>query len=156
MFSTKGKAKCQMYWKLALKCKSFPGFYFPNLSKVWWNQTGFYHIFARHHSATGWTQSNVLSGMSGQMFIPEKVIRRFAWSLAFLASLTLLILQVSHDFDWTYDSFTFQSSNRVRYYLERPHVTKLDEISGGILRFPAVTICNLNEFRFSQITKNDM
>ena len=53
---------------------------------------GFYHIFARHHS----------------------VIRRFAWSLAFLASLTLLILQ---------------SSNRVRYYLERPHVTKLDEIS---------------------------
>lgn len=80
---------------------------------------GFYHIFARHHS----------------------VIRRFAWSLAFLASLTLLILQ---------------SSNRVRYYLERPHVTKLDEISGGILRFPAVTICNLNEFRFSQITKNDM
>ena len=51
---------------------------------------------------------------------------------------------------------TFQSSNRVRYYLERPHVTKLDEISGGILNFPAVTICNLNEFRFNQITRNDM
>ena len=101
-------------------------------------------------------EMTVLSEIPGQMFSPEKVIRRFAWSLAFLASLTLLILQVSHDFDWTYDSFTFQSSNRVRYYLERPHVTKLDEISGGILRFPAVTICNLNEFRFSQITKNDM
>ena len=73
--------------------------------------------------------------------IRTSVIRRFAWSLAFLASLTLLILQ---------------SSNRVRYYLERPHVTKLDEISGGILTFPAVTICNLNEFRFNQLTKNDM
>ena len=90
------------------------------------------------------------------MFTPEKVIRRFAWSLAFLASLTLLILQVCCDFNKTYDLLPIQSSNRVRYYLERPHVTKLDEISGGILRFPAVTICNLNEFRFSQITKNDM
>ena len=90
------------------------------------------------------------------MFTPKKVIRRFAWSLAFLASLTLLILQVCCDFNKTYDTLPIQSSNRVRYYLERPHVTKLDEISGGILRFPAVTICNLNEFRFSQITKNDM
>ena len=35
-------------------------------------------------------------------------------------------------------------------------MTKLDEISGGILTFPAVTICNLNEFRFNQLTKNDM
>ena len=47
----------------------------------------------------------------------------------------------------------FQSSNRVNYYLERPHVTKLDEISAINLRFPVVTICNLNEFRFSQITR---
>ena len=31
-----------------------------------------------------------------------------------------------------------------------------DEISAGILRFPVVTFCNLNEFRFSQITRNDM
>ena len=35
-------------------------------------------------------------------------------------------------------------------------MTKLDEISAGILRFPVVTICNLNEFRFNNITKNDM
>ena len=27
---------------------------------------------------------------------------------------------------------------------------------GGILTFPAVTICNLNEFRFNQLTRNDM
>jgi len=31
-----------------------------------------------------------------------------------------------------------------------------DEISAGMLRFPVVTFCNLNEFRFNQITRNDM
>ena len=50
----------------------------------------------------------------------------------------------------------FQSSNRALYYLGFPHVTKLDEVTAGNLVFPAITICNLNEFCFKKITKNDM
>ncbi|PWA25126.1 hypothetical protein CCH79_00005399 [Gambusia affinis] len=46
--------------------------------------------------------------------------------------------------------------DRVSYYLEYPHVTKLDEVAATNLTFPAVTFCNLNEFRFSKITKNDL
>nr|XP_039267785.1 acid-sensing ion channel 1C-like isoform X3 [Styela clava] len=80
---------------------------------------GFSHIFARHHSS----------------------LRRFAWTVAFLTSLTLLL---------------FQSSNRAIYYLDYPHVTRLDEVAAGNLSFPVVTLCNLNEFRYSRITKNDM
>ncbi|RVE61969.1 hypothetical protein OJAV_G00176030 [Oryzias javanicus] len=46
--------------------------------------------------------------------------------------------------------------DRVVYYLEYPHVTKLDEVAATNLTFPAVTFCNLNEFRFSKITRNDL
>ncbi|XP_045907938.1 uncharacterized protein LOC123972468 [Micropterus dolomieu] len=46
--------------------------------------------------------------------------------------------------------------DRVSYYLEYPHVTKLDEVAATNLTFPAVTFCNLNEFRFSRITRNDL
>ncbi|NXP16167.1 ASI1C protein, partial [Thinocorus orbignyianus] len=35
-------------------------------------------------------------------------------------------------------------------------VTKLDEVAAPNLTFPAITICNLNEFRFSKITRNDL
>ncbi|XP_078483018.1 acid-sensing ion channel 1C isoform X2 [Ciona intestinalis] len=80
---------------------------------------GFNHIFALHHSS----------------------LRRFAWTVAFLTSLSILL---------------YQSSNRAIYYLSYPHVTRLDEVAAGNLTFPAVTICNLNEFQFSKITKNDM
>uniref|UniRef100_A0A8C3LY65 ATP binding cassette subfamily B member 8 n=1 Tax=Chrysolophus pictus TaxID=9089 RepID=A0A8C3LY65_CHRPC len=45
---------------------------------------------------------------------------------------------------------------RVAYFLTYPHVTKLDEVAAHNLTFPAITICNLNEFRFSKITRNDM
>lgn len=67
--------------------------------------------------------------------------RRFLWTLSFLGSLGLLMLVCM---------------DRVSYYLEYPHVTKLDEVAATNLTFPAVTFCNLNEFRFSKITKNDL
>lgn len=67
--------------------------------------------------------------------------RRFLWTLSFLGSLGLLMLVCM---------------DRVSYYLEYPHVTKLDEVAATNLTFPAITFCNLNEFRFSKITRNDL
>ncbi|XP_053312256.1 acid-sensing ion channel 1 [Spea bombifrons] len=67
--------------------------------------------------------------------------RRLIWILCFLGSLSLLL---------------FVCTERIVYYFDYPHVTKLDEISAPKMTFPAVTFCNLNEFRFSRVTKNDL
>uniref|UniRef100_H2YK59 Uncharacterized protein n=1 Tax=Ciona savignyi TaxID=51511 RepID=H2YK59_CIOSA len=85
--------------------------------------------------------SSTLHGFSHIFALHHSTLRRFTWTVAFLTSLTILL---------------YQSSNRVIYYLSYPHVTRLDEVAAGNLTFPAATICNLNEFRFYQITKNDM
>ncbi|KAF1416835.1 Acid-sensing ion channel 1C, partial [Spheniscus humboldti] len=63
------------------------------------------------------------------------------WGAFFLGSLGLLLLVCAE---------------RIAYFLTYPHVTKLDEVAVHNLTFPAITICNLNEFRFSKITRNDM
>ncbi|KFW85327.1 Acid-sensing ion channel 2, partial [Manacus vitellinus] len=63
------------------------------------------------------------------------------WGGFFLGSLGLLLLVCAE---------------RVAYFLTYPHVTKLDEVAARNLTFPAITICNLNEFRFSRLTTNDL
>ncbi|XP_053116363.1 acid-sensing ion channel 3 isoform X6 [Hemicordylus capensis] len=68
-------------------------------------------------------------------------LRRLLWALFFLGSLALLALVCVE---------------RLAYFFTYPHVTKLDEVAAPNLTFPAVTICNLNEFRFSKITRNDL
>uniref|UniRef100_A0A8D0B135 Uncharacterized protein n=1 Tax=Salvator merianae TaxID=96440 RepID=A0A8D0B135_SALMN len=68
-------------------------------------------------------------------------LRRALWLLFFLGALGLLALVCAE---------------RVAYFFSYPHVTKLDEVTAPSLTFPAVTICNLNEFRFSKITRNDL
>lgn len=68
-------------------------------------------------------------------------IRRVLWALAFVTSLGLLLVE---------------SSERVIYYFSYQHVTKVDEVIANSLVFPAVTICNLNGFRFSHLTTNDL
>nr|XP_032652045.1 acid-sensing ion channel 1C-like [Chelonoidis abingdonii] len=68
-------------------------------------------------------------------------LRRVLWALFFLGSLGLLLLVCME---------------RVNYFFTYPHVTKLDEVAAPNLTFPAITICNLNEFRFSRITRNDL
>uniref|UniRef100_A0A8C5F1G6 Acid-sensing ion channel 2 n=1 Tax=Gopherus evgoodei TaxID=1825980 RepID=A0A8C5F1G6_9SAUR len=68
-------------------------------------------------------------------------IRRLLWTLAFVGSLGLLLVE---------------SSDRVAFYFSYQHVTKVDEVVANSLIFPAVTICNLNEFRFSRLTTNDL
>uniref|UniRef100_A0A8C6LX59 Acid-sensing (Proton-gated) ion channel 1c n=1 Tax=Nothobranchius furzeri TaxID=105023 RepID=A0A8C6LX59_NOTFU len=84
---------------------------------------------------------STLHGMSHIFAYGHMTFRRFLWTLSFLGSLALLLLV---------------TMDRVLYYLEYPHVTKLDEVAATNLTFPAVTFCNLNEFRFSKITKNDL
>lgn len=84
---------------------------------------------------------STLHGMSHIFAYGHMTFRRFLWTLSFLGSLGLLMLVCM---------------DRVLYYLEYPHVTKLDEVAAANLTFPAVTFCNLNEFRFSKITRNDL
>ncbi|XP_071218832.1 acid-sensing ion channel 1C-like [Salvelinus alpinus] len=84
---------------------------------------------------------STLHGMSHIFAYGHMTFRRFLWTLSFLGSLALLMLVCM---------------DRVSYYFEYPHVTKLDEVAAPNLTFPAVTFCNLNEFRFSQITRNDL
>jgi acid-sensing ion channel 4 len=75
------------------------------------------------------------------VFLSGSYPRRVAWLLAFLAALALL-------FTW--------SSNRVRYLLSSPVHTKAHMIYAKRLVFPAVTICNINRFRFSALTDADI
>lgn len=84
---------------------------------------------------------STLHGMSHIFAYGHMTFRRFLWTLSFLGSLALLMLVCM---------------DRVSYYLEYPHVTKLDEVAATNLTFPAVTFCNLNEFRFSKISRNDL
>lgn len=76
------------------------------------------------------------------MFTYERLcVRRCLWIIFFAGSLSFLV---------------FVCADRVRFYLQYPHVTKLDEISTPMMTFPAVTFCNLNSFRFSRVTRNDL
>ncbi|XP_053265755.1 acid-sensing ion channel 3 isoform X1 [Podarcis raffonei] len=82
-----------------------------------------------------------LHGLSHLVAHGSRSLRRLLWALAFGGSLALLALVCAE---------------RVAYFLSYPHVTKLDEVAAPNLTFPAVTLCNLNQFRFSKITRNDL
>ncbi|XP_072184566.1 acid-sensing ion channel 3 isoform X1 [Excalfactoria chinensis] len=84
--------------------------------------------------------SSSLHGIS-HIFAYGAALRRALWGAFFLGALGLLLMVCAE---------------RVAYFLTYPHVTKLDEVAAHNLTFPAITICNLNEFRFSKITRNDM
>lgn len=68
-------------------------------------------------------------------------VRQTLWALAFLVSLAL---------------FLYQAAKCAISYLEHPHVTALNEESTPEMVFPAVTICNINRFRFSALTDADI
>uniref|UniRef100_A0A8B9GTD1 Acid sensing ion channel subunit family member 4 n=1 Tax=Astyanax mexicanus TaxID=7994 RepID=A0A8B9GTD1_ASTMX len=68
-------------------------------------------------------------------------VRQTLWALAFLASLAL---------------FLYQAAKCAISYLEHPHVTALNEEATPEMVFPAVTICNINRFRFSALTDADI
>ncbi|XP_049323823.1 acid-sensing ion channel 2 [Astyanax mexicanus] len=71
----------------------------------------------------------------------RSALRRLIWSAALLACLVLLVLE---------------SAERVAHFLQYPHVTSVDAVVSGSLVFPAVTVCNLNAYRFTRLTRNDL
>uniref|UniRef100_A0A8B9NXK0 Acid-sensing ion channel 1 n=1 Tax=Apteryx owenii TaxID=8824 RepID=A0A8B9NXK0_APTOW len=67
--------------------------------------------------------------------------RQALWALAFLLSLSV---------------FLYQVADRVAYYLEYHHVTLLREEESPAMTFPAVTFCNVNRARLSQLSPHDL
>ncbi|NWZ28582.1 ASI1C protein, partial [Asarcornis scutulata] len=92
-------------------------------------------------SLAAFARSCTLHGL-GHVFAPgAPAPRRLLWAGAFLASL---------------GAFLLQAGERVRHYAAYPHVTVLDEAESRVLAFPAVTLCNYNRIRRSQLTPNDL
>ncbi|KAM9111587.1 acid-sensing ion channel 1C-like [Pangshura tecta] len=67
--------------------------------------------------------------------------RQLLWTLAFLGSLGLLL----HVY-----------AEHVGYYAQYPHNTQLEEETVPHAAFPAITLCNLNRARLSQLTGHDL
>lgn len=67
--------------------------------------------------------------------------RQALWAVAFVLALGAFLCQVG---------------DRVAYYLSYPHVTLLDEVATTELAFPAVTLCNTNAVRLSQLSYPDL
>uniref|UniRef100_A0A8C5T1E5 Acid-sensing ion channel 1 n=1 Tax=Malurus cyaneus samueli TaxID=2593467 RepID=A0A8C5T1E5_9PASS len=67
--------------------------------------------------------------------------RQALWALAFLLSLSV---------------FLYQVADRIAYYLEYHHVTLLSEEDSPAMTFPAVTFCNINRVRLSQLSHEDL
>ncbi|XP_007432668.1 acid-sensing ion channel 1 [Python bivittatus] len=66
-------------------------------------------------------------------------VRQILWAGVFLISLSIFLSQVA---------------GRIFYYLEYHHITQLDEQESLQMTFPAVTFCNINRIRVSQLTYN--
>ncbi|KAI4898417.1 hypothetical protein NFI96_008128 [Prochilodus magdalenae] len=89
----------------------------------------------------GFANSCSLHGIN-HIFVSGRLgVRQTLWALAFLASLAL---------------FLYQAAKCAISYLEHPHVTALNEEASPEMVFPAVTICNINRFRFSALTDADI
>lgn len=84
---------------------------------------------------------STLHGISHMFTYERMCIKRTLWILFFLGSVGVLVLVCV---------------DRVQFYFQYPHVTKLDEVAASMMVFPSVTFCNLNSFRFSRVTRNDL
>ncbi|KAJ3603263.1 hypothetical protein NHX12_031005 [Muraenolepis orangiensis] len=68
-------------------------------------------------------------------------VRQGLWGLVFTLALSAFVMQVV---------------DRVTTYLQYDHITMLDERTADNMTFPAVTFCNYNTFRRSQISYSDL
>lgn len=84
---------------------------------------------------------STLHGISHMFTYERMCIKRTLWTLFFLGSVGVLAMVCV---------------DRVHFYFQYPHVTKLDEVAAPMMVFPSVTFCNLNSFRFSRVTRNDL
>lgn len=80
---------------------------------------------------------------ANHVFVEDKKfgIRQGLWALVFLTALSTFLLQVG---------------DRVICYLRHEHITMLDEKTAPNMTFPAVTICNYNFIRKSQMSYSDL
>ncbi|RVE73029.1 hypothetical protein OJAV_G00045060 [Oryzias javanicus] len=84
---------------------------------------------------------STLHGISHMFTYERMCLKRTLWILFFMLSVGVLVMVCV---------------DRVQFYFEYPHVTKLDEVAASMIVFPAITFCNLNSFRFSRVTRNDL
>ncbi|XP_059399504.1 acid-sensing ion channel 1 isoform X3 [Carassius carassius] len=84
---------------------------------------------------------STLHGISHMFSYERQCIKRCIWIMFFMGSFSFLLLVCV---------------DRIRFYFQYPHVTKLDEVTAPMMPFPAITFCNLNSFRFSRVTRNDL
>lgn len=77
------------------------------------------------------------------IFVEKKKfrVRQGLWAVSFLIALSLFLIQVG---------------DRVAYYVQYDHITMLDERNAPSMTFPAITLCNFNNFRRSQISYSDL
>lgn len=68
-------------------------------------------------------------------------VKQGLWAVSFLAALTIFLVQVG---------------DRVVYYMQYDYVTLLDERNAPNMTFPAITFCNYNTFRRSQMSYSDL
>ncbi|XP_075707921.1 acid-sensing ion channel 1 isoform X1 [Rhinoderma darwinii] len=91
--------------------------------------------------AVSFAGSCTLHGLSHIITEGPWGVRRFVWAGAFLVSLFLFLSQV-----W----------ERVAYYRAYPHLTAIDEMVATKMDFPAITLCNCNRFRSSQLSNSEI
>ncbi|KAJ0001150.1 hypothetical protein NQD34_006170 [Periophthalmus magnuspinnatus] len=95
----------------------------------------------RPSSWQAFVRSSTLHGLRFVFPSGRPSVRRLLWALALMSCLGLLAME---------------SAERLAYFLSYPHVTSVDAVASSSLVFPAVTICNLNAYRFSRLTRNDL
>lgn len=80
---------------------------------------------------------------ANHVFVEDKKFgfRQGLWALVFTLALS---------------AFMFQVVDRVIYYFQYDHITMLDEKVANNMTFPAVTICNYNFIRKSQLSYSDL
>ncbi|XP_056090930.1 acid-sensing ion channel 1B isoform X1 [Rhinichthys klamathensis goyatoka] len=76
------------------------------------------------------------------VFVEDKLsVRRVMWTVVFLLAVSMFLKQVV---------------DRIIYYLQYDYITQLDERNAKNMIFPAITLCNINTFRRSQMSYSDL
>ncbi|XP_060543839.1 acid-sensing ion channel 4 isoform X2 [Pantherophis guttatus] len=93
------------------------------------------------HHLEEFASSSTLHGISHIFHHGHYTTYNFLWTMAFLASLGFLF---------------YVYNDRMEFYFQYPHATKLEEETVHSMIFPAVTICNVNLLRFSELSGQDL
>lgn len=80
---------------------------------------------------------------ANHVFVEDKKfsVREGLWGVVFTMALS---------------AFLYQVVDRVIYYLQYDHITMLDERTASNMTFPAITLCNYNFVRKSQLSYSDL